>query len=192
MAPRRGEQGSARSETGSCASQSMRRHILVECDHLLGIFVDLVGGDLAPGDFAEDHALVGIDDGSVCRGTSVCKPQANGGIPRWSHDEDLMWFESQADLVDTPHPPLDLLSASKLPCPGVVSGENEPDVVGIGAEKRLKVALAKAAQGTIEHGSYCPCIQCGEQAEHDGHRQCHDERGRWAAEALFARLFGMN
>ena len=57
-----------------------------------------------------------------------------------------MWFESQADLVDTPHPPLDLLSTSKLPCPGVVSGEDEADVVGIGAEKGPKVAFSKAAQ----------------------------------------------
>jgi hypothetical protein len=89
-----------------------------------------------------------------------------------------MWFESQANLVDTPHPAFDLLSASKLPCPGGVSGEDERDVVGIGAEQRLKVAFSKAARGTMEHGSHCPCIQCREQAEHDGQHQHHDKRGR--------------
>ena len=61
-------------ETGSYASRFMRRHILVEYDNLLGIFVDLIVGDLAPGDFAEDHAPVGIDDGSVGSGASIGKP----------------------------------------------------------------------------------------------------------------------
>jgi len=160
-----------------------RFHILVECDHLLGIFVDLVVGDLAPGDFAEDHAPVGIDDGSVCSGACVCKPQAGGGVPGRPRDEHLLWFESQADLVDTPHPPLDLLSASKLPCPGVVSGEDKPDVAGIGAEQRLKVAFSQRAQVTTEHEAHRPCVQRGEQAQESDQR-C-DEDGRLALGCIF-------
>jgi hypothetical protein len=59
-----------------------------------------------------------------------------------------------------------------------VSGEDEPDVVGVGAEKRLKVAFSEAARGMMEHGSHCPAVQWGEQAEHDGQYQPHDKRDR--------------
>ena len=103
-----------------------------------------------------------------------------------------MWFKSQANLVDTSYPAFDLLSASKLPCPGVVSREDESDVVGIGVEKRLKVAFSEAVRGTTEHGSHCPGIQCGEQAEHDGQHQYHDKRGQLTVVDGSHSVFQMN
>jgi hypothetical protein len=81
-----------------------------------------------------------------------------------------MGFEAQAHLINTPHPLLDLLSTSKLPCPGVMTREDEPDVVGIGAEKRLKITFSKVAQTTTEHEAHCPPVQRGEQAEESDQR----------------------
>src|SRR5260370_3077095 len=91
-----------------------RFQILVECDDLLGIFVNLVVGNFAPDDLAEEHAPVGVDDGSVWSGASICKPQGEGCNPGRPRDEHLMGFESHADLVASPHPPFDFVLASKF------------------------------------------------------------------------------
>src|SRR5215212_101897 len=115
---------SFRSTCSLRAARFVRRQILVELGDLLGVFVDLVVGDLSPDDLAEDRAAVGVDDFSIRSDQLVGEVHADGRVPGRSHDEDLVRPQLHTYPDQSLRPPLDLVLAPVVARPRVATGQH--------------------------------------------------------------------
>src|SRR3989337_896049 len=73
----------------------MSLQVSVERRDLLRVLVYVLELDLAPGDLAEDHAAVLVDDGSVGSLGAIREAHADGRVPWPAVDDDLVRLRLQ-------------------------------------------------------------------------------------------------